>query len=37
VRFTAGLSGFLPADAMERALGDDDPAYWGYLMSTINF
>ncbi|MFB6279944.1 MAG: alginate export family protein [Salinibacter sp.] len=37
VRFTAGLSGFLPADAMERAVGNDDPAYWGYLMSTINF
>jgi len=37
VRFTAGLSGFLPAGAMEQAIGDDDPAYWGYLMSTIRF
>jgi hypothetical protein len=37
VSFTVGLSTFLPDDAMERAIGDDDPAYWGYLMSTINF
>jgi len=37
VTFTVGLSGFLPDDAMERAVGDDDVAYWGYMMSTINF
>lgn len=37
VTFTAGVSGFLPNDAMERALGNDDPAYWGFLTSTINF
>lgn len=37
VSFRAGLSTFLPADAMEAKIGNDDPAYWGYLMSTINF
>lgn len=35
--FTAGASGFVPDDAMERATGNDDVAYWGYVMSTINF
>ena len=34
---SAGLSGFRPDDAMEAALGTDDPAYWAYLMSTITF
>lgn len=37
VTFTAGFSGFVPDDAMEQAIGSDDVAYWGYVMSTINF
>lgn len=37
VRFTAGLSGFVPGEAMEVVQGNDDTAYWGYLMSVINF
>lgn len=36
VSFRAGLSAFLPGEAMEADIGNDDPAYWGYLMSTIN-
>jgi hypothetical protein len=37
VTVSAGLSGFVPDDAMEQATGNDEVAYWGYLMSTINF
>lgn len=37
VTFSAGFSSFLPDDGMEAALGNDDPAYWGYLSSTITF
>jgi len=36
VQFTAGMSGFFGGDAMEVAF-DDGGAYWGYLMSTIQF
>jgi hypothetical protein len=36
VTFTAGVSAFLPDEAMEAVRGDD-PSYWGYLMTTVTF
>ncbi len=37
VTFSGGLSGFIPDDAMEQAVGSNDRAYWAYVMSTIHF